>query len=99
MDQLPTQNPSPDVAWLPASLRALSYRNYRLFFFGQLISLIGTWMQSTAQQWLVYRLTDSQSKLGTVTFLGFIPVLFLSLFMGVIVDGELPPAGSILVIR
>jgi MFS family permease len=71
---------------LPASLRALSYRNYRLFFFGQLISLIGTWMQSTAQQWLVYRLTDSQAKLGTVTFLGFIPVLFLSLFMGVIVD-------------
>jgi MFS family permease len=43
-------------------------------------------MQSTAQQWLVYRLTDSQAKLGTVTFLGFIPVLFLSLFMGVVVD-------------
>lgn len=43
-------------------------------------------MQSTAQQWLVYRLTDSQSKLGTVTFLGFVPVLILSLFMGVIVD-------------
>jgi MFS family permease len=57
-----------------------------LFFFGQLISLIGVWMQSTAQQWLVYRITGSQLKLGTVTFMGFIPVLILSLFMGVIVD-------------
>ena len=43
-------------------------------------------MQSTAQQWLVYRLTGSQLKLGTVTFAGFLPVLLLSLFMGVIVD-------------
>lgn len=70
----------------PEGLRALRYRNFRLFFFGQLISLIGVWMQSTAQQWLVYRITGSQLKLGTVTFMGFLPVLILSLFMGVIVD-------------
>jgi MFS family permease len=70
----------------PDGLRALRSRNFRLFFFGQLISVIGVWMQSTAQQWLVYRLTGSQLKLGTVTFASFLPVLLLSLFMGVIVD-------------
>lgn len=70
----------------PDGLRALRSRNFRLFFFGQLISLIGVWMQSTAQQWLVYRITGSQLKLGTVTFAAFLPVLLLSLFMGVVVD-------------
>jgi MFS family permease len=64
----------------------MRHRNFRLFFFGQLISVSGTWMQSTAQQWLVYRLTDSQLSLGVVTFAAYIPVLLLSLFMGVIVD-------------
>lgn len=70
----------------PEALRSLRYHNFRLFFFGQLISLIGTWMQTTALQWLVYRLTGSQFSLGMVTFLNFLPVLLLSLFMGVIVD-------------
>ncbi len=65
---------------------ALSHRNFRLFFFGQLISVIGVWMQSTAQQWLVYRITGSQTSLGMVTFINFLPVLLLSLFMGVIAD-------------
>ena len=65
---------------------ALSHRNFRLFFFGQLISVIGVWMQSTAQQWLVYRITGSQTSLGLVTFINFLPVLLLSLFMGVIAD-------------
>lgn len=64
----------------------MRHKNFRLFFFGQLISLCGTWMQSTAQQWLVYRITDSQLSLGTVTFASFFPVLLLSLFMGVLVD-------------
>jgi len=59
---------------LPAPLRPLAFRNYRLFFFGQLISLMGTWMQSVAQQWLVYRLTGSAALLGLVGFLGQIPV-------------------------
>lgn len=67
-------------------LRSLGLRNYRLYFFGQLISLIGSWMQTTAQQWLVYQLTGSELSLGAVTFASFIPVLVLSLGMGVIVD-------------
>jgi MFS family permease len=70
----------------PQGLRALRSRNFRLFFFGQLISLIGVWMQSTALQWLVYRITGSQLKLGAVTFASFLPVLLFSLFMGVLVD-------------
>lgn len=64
----------------------MSHSNFRLFFWGQLISVIGVWMQSTAQQWLVYRITGSQTSLGLVTFISFLPVLILSLFMGVIVD-------------
>jgi len=68
------------------SLRALGHRNFRLFFWGQLISVIGIWMQSTALQWLVYRITGSQTSLGLVTFISFLPVLLLSLNMGVLVD-------------
>lgn len=70
----------------PDGLRSLRRRNFRLFFFGQLISLIGSWMQTTAQQWLVFRLTGSELSLGVVTFAAFLPVLILSLGMGVIVD-------------
>ena len=64
----------------------MRHRNFRLFFWGQLISVIGVWMQTTAQQWLVYRITGSQASLGMVTFISFLPVLLLSLFMGVITD-------------
>jgi len=71
---------------LKGSLRALSHRNFRLFFWGQLVSVIGVWMHSTALQWLVYRITGSQTSLGLVTFISFLPVLLLSLSMGVIVD-------------
>lgn len=70
----------------PIAVRALSYRNYRLFWFGQLISLIGTWMQGTALQWLVYRLTGSSFRLGLLTFASFLPVLVLSPIAGVLVD-------------
>jgi MFS family permease len=59
-------------------LRALKHRNYRLFFGGQLISLIGTWMQNVAQSWLVYRLTNSPVLLGLVGFAGQIPVFLLA---------------------
>ncbi len=65
---------------------ALKYRNYRLFFFGQLTSLIGTWMQNVAQAWLVYDLTKSPFYLGIVSFASAVPVLFLSVWAGVIVD-------------
>jgi predicted MFS family arabinose efflux permease len=71
---------------LADSFRAMKHRNFRLFFWGQLISVTGVWMQSTAQQWLVYRITGSQTSLGLVTFISFLPVLILSLFMGVVVD-------------
>ena len=55
---------------LPVVLRALRHRNFQLFSAGQLISLIGTWMQSVAQAWLVYRLTGSSLLLGVVGFAG-----------------------------
>jgi MFS family permease len=67
---------------LPVALRALRYRNFRLFFGGQLISLIGTWMQNVAQAWLVYRLTGSAVLLGAIGFAGQIPVFILSPAVG-----------------
>ncbi len=66
--------------------RTLASRNYRLFFTGQSISLIGTWMQRVAMSWLVYRLTSSEFLLGLVSFLGLIPVFVLSPFAGVLSD-------------
>ena len=72
--------------YLPNALSALNHRAFRLYWIGQLISLIGSWMQSTAQQWLVYRLTNSPLKLGTVMLCGALPTTLLSLFAGVVVD-------------
>jgi MFS family permease len=66
--------------------RALSHRNYKLFFAGQSISLIGTWMTRIATSWLVYRLTGSALLLGVVGFAGQIPSFVLSPFAGVLVD-------------
>ncbi|MSR35477.1 MAG: MFS transporter [Gemmatimonadetes bacterium] len=66
--------------------RALSHRNYRLFFAGQSVSLIGTWITRVATSWLVYRLTGSAALLGIVGFAGQIPVFVLSPFAGVWVD-------------
>lgn len=71
---------------LPPALRALKHRNFRLFFGGQLISLIGTWMQSVAQSWLVYRLTGSATLLGLVGFAGQIPVFLLAALGGTVAD-------------
>jgi len=65
---------------------ALRHHNFRLFWTGQLISLIGTWMQSTGQAWLVLELTHSAWLLGLVGALQFLPVLILSLFGGVLAD-------------
>lgn len=67
-------------------LRALRHKNYRLFFIGQSISLVGTWMQQIAVSWLVYRLTGSALMLGLVGFASQIPVLLISPLAGVIVD-------------
>jgi MFS family permease len=66
--------------------RALERRNYRLFVAGQLVSLVGTWTQSVAQTWLVYRLTGSAFWLGVATFCGQAPVFFLATFGGLIAD-------------
>jgi MFS family permease len=66
--------------------RALRHRNFRLFFGGQSISLIGTWMTRIATAWLVYRLTRSALLLGTVSFVGQIPTFLLAPFAGVFVD-------------
>ena len=71
----------------PATLlRSLRHRNFRLFFVGQLVSLIGTWMQSVAQSWLVYRMTGSALLLGTIAFLGQFPVLVLAPVGGIVAD-------------
>jgi len=74
------------IAKLKETYPALTHRNFRYFWFGQCISLIGTWMQSTAQQWLVYSLTKSALLLGLLGAAQFGPVMFLSLFAGVFID-------------
>jgi MFS family permease len=66
--------------------RALTHRNYRLFFSGQIISLTGTWMQQVAVGWLVYRMTNSPFLLGIVGFIGQIPTFLFTPFAGVIAD-------------
>ncbi len=73
-------------AGLSHAWRALRHRNFRLFFGGQSISLIGTWMTRVATGWLVYRLTGSALLLGTVSFAGQIPTFLLAPFAGVMVD-------------
>jgi len=78
--------PDPAPSPLPAALRAFAQRDFRLFFAGQLVSLVGTWMQSVAQSWLVLELTNSPFKLGLIGTLQFGPVLFLSFFAGVLAD-------------
>jgi MFS family permease len=80
------------------SMRAWSafhHRNYRLFWFGQLISLIGTWMQAVAQDWLVLQLTNNPFDLGLVAAVQFTPVMILGLFGGLIAD-HLPKRRTLL---
>jgi MFS family permease len=65
---------------------ALQHRNYRLWFFGQMVSLFGTWMQATAQGYLVYQLTGSPAYLGVVGFAGGVPAWIFTLYAGVVAD-------------
>lgn len=74
------------VSRLKHGFRALRIRNYRLFWLGQLVSLTGSWMQTTAQAWLVLQLTRSPFALGLVTTLQFLPIMLLSLVGGVLID-------------
>jgi MFS family permease len=81
-----SQPAPPDAIRPPSLLRALRHRNYRLFFAGQSLSLVGTWITRIATSWLVYRLTGSALLLGIVGFCGQIPTLFLAPVAGVFVD-------------
>ena len=77
------------------TFRALRYRNYRLFFWGQLVSLTGTWMQQTAMSWFVYQITNSKLLLGLVSAVGSAPMVLSSVWGGALAD--LYPKRSILV--
>ncbi len=83
---LPERASAASQSRIPAMLRALRYRNFQLFFGGQLISLVGTWMDNIAEAWLVYRLTGSSLLLGTVAFAGQIPVFLLAPIGGMAAD-------------
>jgi MFS family permease len=93
---LPNAVSPANVGRLAALGRAFKHRNYRLFFAGQLVSLIGTWTQSVAQIWLVYRLTGSALLLGTVTFCQQVPVFLLATVGGMVADRV--PRRSVLVV-
>src|SRR5213595_2485054 len=77
------------------TFRALRHRNYRLFFWGQLVSLTGTWMQQTAMSWFVYQITNSKLLLGVVAAVGSAPMMLSSIWGGTLAD--LYPKRSILV--
>src|SRR3954447_3062629 len=88
---LPERNPPPariPGGKLAVAARALRHRNFQLFFGGQLISLVGTWMQTVAQSWLVYRLTGSSLLLGAVGFSSQIPVFLLAPIGGTVADSR-----------
>jgi len=71
---------------IPHTFRALRHRNFRLFISGQIISLVGTWMQTVAEAWLIYRLTGSSVLLGLLGFVGQIPIFLLSPLAGLVAD-------------
>ena len=83
--ELPADQPSPP-AWLSRLPRVFHHRNYRLFFAGQTVTLLGAWVQTVALSWLVYRLTHSVFLLGVVTFLSQAPIFFITPFAGMIAD-------------
>lgn len=84
-DDTTNRSPRPRLG-LPRALSSLKHRDYALFSAGQLISLSGSWMQNTAQGWLVYQLTGSAFYLGLVAAMGTVPVLFLTLPAGSLAD-------------
>jgi MFS family permease len=90
----PRRMPVGGVTWRH-TFRALRHRNYRLFFCGQLVSLIGTWMQQTAMSWFVYQITNSKLLLGTVAAVGSAPMMLFSIWGGSLAD--LYPKRSIIV--
>jgi MFS family permease len=82
----PSPEGSAPPAWLSRAPRVFRHYNYRLFFAGQLVTLLGTWIQSVALSWLVYRLTHSTILLGVVSFVSQAPIFFITPFAGMIAD-------------
>src|SRR2546429_596121 len=89
----PRRMPVGGISWRH-TFRALRHRNYRLFFWGQLVSLIGTWMQQTAMSWFVYQITNSKLLLGIVAAIGSGPMMLSSIWGGSLADRH--PKRSIL---
>ncbi len=86
-DTAPAEIPGgPPPSRLPRGLSAFRHRNFRLFWSGMLVSLIGTWMQTVGQAWLVLQMTNDPLALGIVAAAQFTPVLFLGLFGGIVAD-------------
>src|SRR5471032_1241516 len=81
--EVPAGGPLPGI---PHTFRAMRHRNFRLFIIGQIVSLVGTWMQTVAQAWLVYRLTHSELLLGTAWFCTQIPVFAFGALGGLAAD-------------
>ncbi|MFQ3633967.1 MFS transporter, partial [Roseiflexus sp.] len=81
-----TITPSQRSTFAARTFAALRYRNYRLWFFGQMVSLFGSWMQTTAQGFLVFQLTGSPAYLGYVGFAAGVPAWILTLYGGVVAD-------------
>jgi MFS family permease len=73
-------------AGFQGTFRSLQNRNFRIYCIGQLVSISGTWMQSMAMSWLIYKLTDSALMLGVVTFASMLPMLLFSYHAGVVAD-------------
>jgi MFS family permease len=89
LNERPEVSVGEDQTWvkrLGGTFPALKNRNYKLYFFGQLVSLIGTWLQIVAQGWLVLQLTNSAFLIGLVAALATLPTLLFTLFGGVVVD-------------
>src|SRR5438105_2084414 len=82
----PTPRPAANPAWVAYLPRAFHHHNYRLFFAGQSVTLLGSWVQTVALSWLVYRLTHSVFLLGVVTFISQAPIFFITPFAGMIAD-------------
>ena len=84
---MPTSSePIAAASFWPRTIRSLQGRNFRLYWTGQSISSVGTWMQIVAQGWVVYNLTDSALMLGLVNFVALLPVVPISLLSGVLSD-------------
>ncbi len=82
----PSLPESPASSFKPRLPRVFRHRNYRLFYAGQMVTLIGTWVQSVALSWLVYRLTHSPFLLGVVSFASQAPIFFVTPFAGMVAD-------------